>query len=191
MKKTKWVGLISGVLIVGIAVGAVGAGLISEIKAEVRRDFEILVDGEVKTFKNASGDRVYPILYEGTTYLPVRAIGELMDKKVYWFENEKKIELKDEKSTVTDADAIVLQPPAEKFEEKQSAKNYIGEERAKAIALEKAGLKASDASYIRAELDLDDGIWKYEVDIKSGIYEYDVDINAESGKIIKFEKDID
>ena len=68
---------------------------------------------------------------------------------------------------------------------------FITEDRAKEVALARAGLKASDVARVSAELDFDDGVWKYEVDFKHGGFEYDVDINAESGSVLKFEEEYD
>ena len=66
---------------------------------------------------------------------------------------------------------------------------FIGEERAKQIALEQAGISSDGASFVRVELDRDDGIWKYEVEFRQGKTEYDLDIKADDGKIISFETD--
>ena len=68
---------------------------------------------------------------------------------------------------------------------------FIGEEKAKQIALEKAGIASDGVSFVRVELDKDNGIWKYEVDFRQGRTEYDADINAEDGEIISFEMDYD
>ena len=65
--------------------------------------------------------------------------------------------------------------------------SYISVEEAKAKALKDAGL--SSATYIKAELDRDDGIAYYDVEFKSGIYEYDYEINALTGAVI--ERDVD
>lgn len=64
---------------------------------------------------------------------------------------------------------------------------YIGEAKAKSIALE----KAPGATVIKIEFDIDDGKEVYEVEMVKGVYEYDVEIDARTGKILKFEKDID
>ena len=50
----------------------------STVSARLRPDMSIVIDGSARDFYNASGQEVHPILYDGTTYLPVRAIGELM-----------------------------------------------------------------------------------------------------------------
>ena len=44
----------------------------------------IQVDGTVRTFTGADGNPVYPLVYQDTTYLPVRAVGELLGKEVEW-----------------------------------------------------------------------------------------------------------
>jgi len=191
----------------GIAARATASALIKNIKAEIRQDFTIMVDGKVQSFKNANGETVYPILHDGTTYLPVRAIGELMGKTVYWNESEKLIELKTEEpakeTTVTDADVIITETvPAEKSsnskpdkdkdnKEKAPADEFIGEERAKEIALEKAGLKESDVTFQKVKLDRDDGVWEYEIEFRSGRTEYELEIRATDGKILSYEKDND
>ena len=51
-----------------------------DVTAYLSPDLSIVVDGSYRTFYNAVGQEVHPILYGGTTYLPIRAIGELMGK---------------------------------------------------------------------------------------------------------------
>ena len=214
--KKRTLALIVGAVFTVSMLGGIGAAeLISEIKAELRRDFTIRVDGEKQTFRNADGDKVYPILFEGTTYLPVRATGELMGKTVYWDEGKKEIDLRTEETgkttTVTDADVIYdstdngKDKPAkpikedkpdkpgksEKTDKVSAPENLITKEKAEEIALNKAGLTKDEATRIRTELDFDNGIWKYEVEIKDGRTEYDADIDAETGKVLKWEVDLD
>ena len=68
---------------------------------------------------------------------------------------------------------------------------FIGEEKAKELALKKAGIGAEGVKFDRVELDHDDGLWQYEVDFRHGDIEHDIDINAENGEIISFEKERD
>ena len=68
-----------------------------------------------------------------------------------------------------------------------AAKNYIGVERAKAIALRDAGV--SGVTFVKAKLDYDDGVRVYDVEFYKGNVEYDYEIDAVTGRIR--EKDLD
>lgn len=201
MKKRRTVvGILA--VIIAFATGALAKEVYEVVKAQIRPDFVIEIDGVEREFKNANGERVYPLLHNGTTYLPLRAIGEIMDKKVYWYEEEKRIEIKDDTgnlSTVTDADVIIdkSQNPKEKDKEKPKEfegvdeKELIGIENAKEIALKKAGLKETDVEFIKVEIDRDDGIVIYEIEFKHGLKEFSADIKADDGKILDWEVDLD
>lgn len=64
------------------------------MEIEVRKDFTIIIDGTEYKFRDANGNRVYPILWEGSTYLPLRSIGEIMGSNVDWDDDTKTITLK-------------------------------------------------------------------------------------------------
>ncbi len=68
---------------------------------------------------------------------------------------------------------------------------YIGEARARTIALNKAGLQEKDVTFTKTKLDFDDGIWQYEVEFRRGNTEYDVDIKADDGTILSYDIDVD
>ena len=66
---------------------------------------------------------------------------------------------------------------------------FIGEEKAEQIALEKAGLTADNVTFINIDLDRDDGVWQYELEFRQGGTEYEAEINAIDGTILKWEVD--
>ncbi|MBR3835969.1 MAG: PepSY domain-containing protein [Clostridia bacterium] len=66
---------------------------------------------------------------------------------------------------------------------------YISADKAKSIAYEHASVKAADVRFSKAELDRDDLIVHYEVEFVAGNFEYEYEINAESGKVIAFDKE--
>ena len=66
-----------------LAMGAAAVGA-TAITAQLSPQVEIVVDGVERTFYTVDGVQAHPISYQGTTYLPVRAIGELMGKNVNW-----------------------------------------------------------------------------------------------------------
>ncbi len=64
-------------------------------------------------------------------------------------------------------------------------KAYIGKDKAREIALEKAGVTESSIYNYEIEFDCDDGILIYEVEFDTKQNEYEYDINAKDGKIVK------
>lgn len=77
----------------------------------------------------------------------------------------------------------------ENFLESSDTTNYKTKEDAKKIALDHAGVTESDVSGMKVEFDREDGVPSYEIEFHHGGYEYDYDIDAETGKILKSEKD--
>ncbi len=61
---------------------------------------------------------------------------------------------------------------------------------AKEIALGHAGLVETDIRHYKSELDRERNIIIYEIEFDSGKYEYEYEINADTGKVIKAEKEI-
>ncbi len=66
---------------------------------------------------------------------------------------------------------------------------YISSDKAKSIAFDHASVKAADVKFSKAELDRDDLIVHYDVEFVVGDFEYEYEINAESGKVIAFDKE--
>lgn len=71
--------------------------------------------------------------------------------------------------------------PVEKPVEKP-AESKISVDEAKAIALKDA--KLSNVTFLKAELDRDDGVSYYDIEFVSGEYEFEYEINASTGSIL-------
>ncbi len=70
------------VIVASITIGAYAASNLQEIKAYLNKDLKIQLDGDVFAVTDSSGKATYPITYNGTTYLPVRSVGEAIGLKV-------------------------------------------------------------------------------------------------------------
>ena len=73
-------------------------------------------------------------------------------------------------------------------EGKFGATEYITVEKAKEIAVAHAGVSPSR---VECEFDRDDGRYVYEIEFKVGRYEYEYEIDAQSGEVVKYDKEYD
>ena len=71
------------VLLAGASVFAAGSGYTKDLTVSYV-GVDLVVDGIPIVPKDANGNVVEPFIYEGTTYLPVRAVGEALGKTVSW-----------------------------------------------------------------------------------------------------------
>ncbi len=158
-----------------------------DVMVQEKPDFTIVIDGDQKEFKTPSGDKVNPIVYNGSTYLPLRAIGQIMGKNVAWDSAEKKVSLAPANSTVTDADSFVT----EGEEGTNLEKGDIGMGKAKEIALAHAKLDAKDVRFVDTKMDKEDGKKVYEIEFYHGNNEYDYEIDALTGAILSVDHEIE
>ena len=108
-------------------------------------------------------------------------------------------EVAKEKATFTKEDKTTEKStkqnrPTEKITEKKPVSTTkkelnISRDEAKAIALGHAGLAETDIRHYKAELDRERKAIVYEIEFDSGKYEYEYEINADTGKVIKAEKE--
>ena len=68
---------------------------------------------------------------------------------------------------------------------------YIGLDKARQIALDKAGISADGVRWEDKEFDLDDGTPIYELEFSKNGTEYECDVHAITGKVLDFETDRD
>ncbi|MCD8217347.1 MAG: PepSY domain-containing protein [Clostridiales bacterium] len=72
-----------------------------------------------------------------------------------------------------------------------SISSGISVDKAKQIALNKAGLSASEVTFTKAMKEKDDGITVYEIEFYKGAAEYECTINASTGAILEYDVDVD
>ncbi len=77
-------------IIIGLLIGTMLSGTLafakngSEWIEAMYSNIKIYIDGERIEPKDVNGNSVEPFIYNGTTYLPVRAVGEAFGKTVDW-----------------------------------------------------------------------------------------------------------
>ena len=81
-------GIVCGFLIAMLTTSAISyAAQKTDILNIVYRDIKLKIEEELITPRDASGNVVEPFISDGTTYLPVRAVAEALNRDVSW-ENE-------------------------------------------------------------------------------------------------------
>lgn len=84
------IGLLLGTILAG---GTVWAATGMKSIDVMYNNIKIYMDGELVEPKDANGQTVEPFIYNGTTYLPVRAVGNAIGKEVSWDGVEKVVYL--------------------------------------------------------------------------------------------------
>lgn len=85
--------------IIGFIVGALLTGSVAVAKVATQsiqvnyNNIKVYKDKQVCTLKDANGNIVEPFIYNGTTYLPVRAVAELAGMDVTWDNSTKTVYL--------------------------------------------------------------------------------------------------
>lgn len=163
---------LAGLMVVTTAsVGA--ASVYKNITARQNTAMTVKVDGTALTMKDDAGDSLYPLTYDGNTYLPAEQLASAVGY-----------------NATSDDDSVSLTKKAAATSTSTSSTD-IGAEKAKEIALQHAGVSASNAVFVKAEREYDDGRLTYDVDFYAGNKEYDYEILAADGTILSYDADIE
>ena len=152
-------------------------------------NMKVTLNGQAVDLRDAYGNEVEPFTINGTTYLPVASIGKALGLNVSWDNSTKTVILTTAsggQSTGTNSGATNTNTNTN-----TNTGSYIGEAKAKEIALNHAGISASQATFVRSQFEYDDGRAVYDVDFWSGNKEYDYEIDAQSGAIVSYDFDIE
>ena len=163
---------LAGLMVVTTAsVGA--ASVYKNITARQNTAMTVKVDGTALTMKDDDGDSLYPLTYDGNTYLPAEQLASAVGY-----------------NATSDDDSVSLTKKVAATSTSTSSTD-IGAEKAKEIALQHAGVSASNAVFVKAEREYDDGRLTYDVDFYAGNKEYDYEILAADGTILSYDADIE
>jgi len=80
-------GFIAGMLTMLLIISMVGtaSATVAKVTKELEyKDIKVTLDGKQLDLRNAKGEPVEPFMFEGTNYLPVRALAESLGLSVAW-----------------------------------------------------------------------------------------------------------
>ncbi len=86
MLKEKLKGFVVGVVLTSLVVGAIPtmAEKVTKSAELLYNNIKVVIDGKQADLKDAQGNIVEPFIIDGTTYLPVRAVSNALNKAVSW-----------------------------------------------------------------------------------------------------------
>ena len=74
----------AAILLVALSATAIAQTINRDVTATIRYDMSVKLNGELLTLRDVDGDIIQPISIDDTTYLPLRAIAEVLDLDVEW-----------------------------------------------------------------------------------------------------------
>lgn len=159
----------------------------TDVTFTLRPEYHIVIDGTERTFVNANGTKVDPAIYNGSIYLPLRAIGEIMGKSVSWDSATQTVRL-DSAAYGGDVTDFDTNAPSQ-----SAPTGGVTLEQAKQTALKHAGKTASQVQFVKAQQDRENGRKVYEIEFivssGTGYTEYDYEIDVATGKIVSYDYD--
>lgn len=136
MKKLKYLIPIGAVLLASTQV--IGAGVLKDIKVR-QGDINITLNGEKIQLKDVNGKPVEPMIYEGSTYVPLRSIMELdKNTKINWNNDTTTVEIETKKHEKPTTDKPVQEKidPVPNKEDPRDYNKRKEEIQAKAVKIE-------------------------------------------------------
>ena len=95
-RKTFILGFLTAVVVLILAVPVLAAGNLQTWNDVLVGGITIKLNGETIDPKDVNGNPVDPVIYDGTTYLPVRAIASALGLEVEWDGNTKTVYLEEQ-----------------------------------------------------------------------------------------------
>lgn len=169
-------GFLAGLLTAVLGIGLGSAALAAVRTIQIDDGISVTINGAYFTPRDAKGGEVPLFTYNGTTYAPVRALCEAAGMTVNYDSASRTAQ-------ITTGDRALVSDP--------NSSGYISADRAKEIALAHAGVKVSDAVFLLAKLDWDNGRTLYDVEFYCGSTEYDYDVDALTGEILSYDHDME
>ena len=181
--KKNWKHLAAGGAALTILAGVLAVPTLASTGSRMARldyqNMKVELNGQTLNLTDSSGNPVEPFTIDGTTYLPLATIGRVLGLEVAWDGATNTVILTSDGTSSAGSGS------------QADSSSYIGAEKAKAIALDHAGLTSSAVTFVRSVLEYDSGRAEYEVEFWKGSTEYDYEIDALTGAILSYDYDIE
>lgn len=174
-------GFLCCLFVTGLGLQVVGANR----NITINDDIKVRINETAFVPRDANGRAVPVFSYEGTTYAPIRALCEAAGMQVSYDSATRTAHV-----TIPAGSVPTPTPtPAPTPTPNPTPRAMITEDEARKAALDHAGKKASEVTFLRVELDRQDN--KYEVEFYIGNVEYDYEIDAYTGAVLSWDYDIE
>ena len=148
-------------------------------------NMKVTLNGQTLNLKDSNGNAVEPFTIDGTTYLPLASISQALGVNVSWDGSTNTVAL----TTTTPSTSGNTASPT--INTTTTTTQSISMDKAKEIALNHAGLTASQATFFKSILDWENGRQVYDIEFYSGNKEYDYEIDVATGTILSYDYDIE
>lgn len=128
-KKLIFTTALASVIGVSFAAGAFAGSNLQTIEAYLNYGLNLKLNGKAWIAKDSEGTVLTPITYNGSTYLPVRAVGEAVGVKIGWDPETYTVLIGEEQPTVTIGSSRTAPAPIGatlNFSKKNIVDNYSG-----------------------------------------------------------------
>lgn len=109
MKKIKTI-FVSCVAAIFFTSVTYSSSIAENITAELRPDINIIIDGHTQLFLDYENNNVYPIMYNGNTYISLRAMAEIMNKSIKWNSKTNTIYMDSNEANTSTSDIPSISP---------------------------------------------------------------------------------
>lgn len=93
---------LAGTLTLTMMLGASGGALAAQVQGTQDPGVSVTVDGKPVDLKDVNGNPVEPVIIDGTTYLPVRAVSEANGLNVDWDGESREVKLTTNSDSITE-----------------------------------------------------------------------------------------
>lgn len=146
-------------------------------------NMKVTLNGQTLNLKDSNGNPVEPFTIDGTTYLPLASVSQALGVNVAWDGTTNTVILTTSSAGNTTTNTTNTT--------NTTTTQNIGMDKAKQIALNHAGLTASQATFFKTMLDWENGKQVYDIEFYSGNKEYDYEIDMATGTILSYDYDIE